>query len=176
MRSIFSFHNFLSFCRFPLAFVFLSDDITLRATAIVLAILTDTLDGYIARRCNDTSQFGAMLDPLADKFFVMFALFFLYKESLLTYREIMAMLCRDFSVTIFGFYLWYKGQLGKYQFRSIWCGKATTTLQFLVLLALLFQVQLPTYLFASFIALGIAALVELVIKGNSIPAAASPKS
>ncbi len=36
----------------------------------VLFALTDWLDGYLARRLNQTSAFGAFLDPVADKFLV----------------------------------------------------------------------------------------------------------
>ena len=43
------------------------------ATAIfVVAALTDWLDGWIARRYNQTSAFGAFLDPVADKFRYIF--------------------------------------------------------------------------------------------------------
>jgi len=40
----------------------------------VLAALTDWLDGYLARRLNQTSAFGAFLDPVADKLIVIGAL------------------------------------------------------------------------------------------------------
>jgi CDP-diacylglycerol--glycerol-3-phosphate 3-phosphatidyltransferase len=39
-------------------------------TLFVLFALTDWLDGYLARRLNQTSSFGAFLDPVADKFLV----------------------------------------------------------------------------------------------------------
>ena len=41
----------------------------------VLAALTDWLDGWIARRYNQYSAFGAFLDPVADKLMVAVALF-----------------------------------------------------------------------------------------------------
>ena len=45
----------------------------LTATLIFLfAAITDWLDGYFARRLNQTSDFGAFIDPVADKLIVMF--------------------------------------------------------------------------------------------------------
>ncbi|MCK6370895.1 MAG: CDP-alcohol phosphatidyltransferase family protein, partial [Gammaproteobacteria bacterium] len=39
-----------------------------------LACITDLLDGYLARRMGQTSEFGAFLDPVADKLMVAVAL------------------------------------------------------------------------------------------------------
>lgn len=45
------------------------------ATVLFIVVaLTDWLDGYLARRLNQTSSFGAFLDPVADKFLVCAAL------------------------------------------------------------------------------------------------------
>ena len=40
----------------------------------IVVALTDWADGYLARRLNQTSSFGAFLDPVADKFLVCAAL------------------------------------------------------------------------------------------------------
>ena len=47
---------------------------TIAATAFVVAALTDWFDGWLARRWNQTSSFGAFLDPVADKLMVCAAL------------------------------------------------------------------------------------------------------
>jgi CDP-diacylglycerol--glycerol-3-phosphate 3-phosphatidyltransferase/cardiolipin synthase len=47
---------------------------TLAALAFVIAALTDWFDGWLARRWNQTSSFGAFLDPVADKLMVCAAL------------------------------------------------------------------------------------------------------
>ena len=44
------------------------------AGLFALAAFTDWLDGYLARRLNQTTAFGAFLDPVADKLIVVTAL------------------------------------------------------------------------------------------------------
>jgi cardiolipin synthase (CMP-forming) len=48
-------------------------------TIFILAAVTDWLDGYLARTLNQTSAFGAFLDPVADKLVVVGALIVLLK-------------------------------------------------------------------------------------------------
>ena len=53
------------------------------ATALIftLAAVTDWLDGYLARRLDQTSAFGAFLDPVADKLMVAVALILMVQAS-----------------------------------------------------------------------------------------------
>jgi cardiolipin synthase len=48
-------------------------------TAFVVAAITDWIDGWLARKLNQTSAFGAFLDPVADKLMVAAALVMLVK-------------------------------------------------------------------------------------------------
>ncbi len=153
--------NILSSLRAPLAFAFLSASPIVRCVAIIMAMVTDFLDGYFARRFRNTSQLGAVLDPLMDKFFVVFILVIFYLEGRMTPLEMVAMLGRDIAVILFGLYLHLTGEYAVYQFRSIWAGKVTTTLQFFVLIALTFGYAVPAWLFAVFAVLGFFALIEL---------------
>lgn len=153
--------NFLSILRGPLALLFMMDNAFYRTLAILLAMITDSLDGYLARRYRMTSQLGAVLDPLMDKFFVFFAVSTLMLEGNLKLWEALALISRDFAVLFFGLYLALRGTWSNFQFRSIWSGKITTTLQFFVLLGLTFHIIIPIYIFWCFIALGILALFEL---------------
>lgn len=50
---------------------------TLAAVAFIVAAVTDWLDGWLARRWNQTSSFGAFLDPVADKLMVVASLLIL---------------------------------------------------------------------------------------------------
>src|ERR1700722_284961 len=114
-----SLSNGLSFLRAPLALLFLVDSITWRVTAIILAMITDSIDGYLARRYRSASQFGAILDPAMDKFFVFFGLGVLLMENRLELWQAGAMLSRDFFLCVFAIYLSLKGNLQAYQYRAI---------------------------------------------------------
>lgn len=160
--------NIITLLRFPLALAFLQDNTFYRALAIVLAMLSDGLDGYIARRYGKISRFGTFIDPVADKLFVLLALGVLLSEKRLLPWEAATMLCRDFSVLIFGGYLAFKGNLGKYQFRAIWCGKLMTALQFFVLFGLVFHLSFPPFVYFLFIIIGMAALVELYLERTKL--------
>lgn len=153
--------NLLSFLRIPLAFVFLSTLPWLRMTAILLATLSDWMDGFLARRYRMCSKVGTTLDPMADKFFVFFALTIFFGEGKLTSWEVMAMLCRDAAVIFFGLYLILMRQWDHYTFRSIWCGKIATTLQLAILMALTAGIAVPSLTYLIFLPLGVLALFEL---------------
>lgn len=156
-----NFSNILSLLRAPLAFLFLSSQPSARALAIIFAMITDCLDGYFARRFRNSSQLGAVLDPLMDKFFVVFAFIIFILEGKLSLPSFAALLCRDFAIAIFGLYLYVTEQWKYYRFRAIWCGKITTALQFFVLLALTFTYGTPSWFYTIFVVLGLFALAEL---------------
>jgi CDP-diacylglycerol--glycerol-3-phosphate 3-phosphatidyltransferase len=166
---ILTFSNFLSVLRGSLAFVFLLDNPLYRCLAIFLAMLTDCLDGYLARRWNRTSRLGVILDPLMDKFFVFFIVSVFMREQRLQTWQALAFISRDFAVILFGAYLKLKGSWTNFKFRSIYAGKVTTAIQFFVLLALTLQLYVTPYLFFCFIALGFVALIELCLIERQIP-------
>lgn len=60
----------------------------LTTALFVLAALTDWLDGYLARRLNQSSAFGAFLDPVADKLMVLSALVLLTSDPHIQARVI----------------------------------------------------------------------------------------
>ncbi len=156
-----SLSNALSFLRAPLALLFLIEKPFLRLAAILLAMFTDSIDGYLARRSRSETQFGAILDPAMDKFFVFFALGVLTLEGHLMPWEACAMISRDFFLCLFAIYLAIAGKWQSYQYRSIRWGKITTALQFIVLIGLTLNFAFPAYIYILFIVSGCLAFVEL---------------
>src|SRR5207237_8904139 len=78
--------NLLSFSRLLRAAAFvLIDRASVRIALIVAASLTDYLDGWLARRRNATTKWGALIDPISDRAFVFAAVSsFLFNGSLTT--------------------------------------------------------------------------------------------
>ena len=149
--------------RGPLAFLFLIHRMEVRVGVILVAILTDCIDGYLARKYKHTTRVGAILDPLMDKFFVFFVLSVLFYEHTLGGWEVFAMLSRDMALFLFSLYLLIKNEWKSYNYRSLLWGKVTTALQFTVLFFLAFNIRFTFLLFALFFALGVCVLVELFI-------------
>ena len=61
--------------------------------------LTDGLDGYIARRRNDVTTFGKLMDPLADKLLIVAALISLVSLDRLAAWVAMVIIARELAVT-----------------------------------------------------------------------------
>lgn len=159
---MFTLSNGISLLRAPLAFLFLSQSVALRLAAIVLAMFTDALDGFFARRLRSTTQLGAVLDPAMDKLFVFIALTVLLFENQFELWQAAAMVTRDIFLCIFALYLKITGKWQVYQFRSIRWGKATTFLQFVVLINLTIGYFIPSLAYGVFILFGLLAFVELI--------------
>ena len=65
----------------------------------VIASLTDYIDGYIARKYNQVSDFGKFLDPLADKLLTIAALVMFCQWGKVPAWALMIVLTREFAVT-----------------------------------------------------------------------------
>lgn len=65
----------------------------------ILASLTDYIDGQIARRCNQVSDFGKFLDPLADKLLTIAAMTMFCQWDRFPAWALMIVLTREFAVS-----------------------------------------------------------------------------
>jgi CDP-diacylglycerol--glycerol-3-phosphate 3-phosphatidyltransferase len=156
--------NGLTLLRGPLALFFIIENVYVRLSVVAAAMITDAIDGYLARRYKCVSRFGATLDPLMDKFFVFVVLSVFFSEGRLSLWQIATLLSRDFFLCLFGLYLFANGLLKGYTFRSVLSSKITTALQFSLLIFLTFSIQMPSAFYSLFIVLGFCVFLELVKK------------
>jgi CDP-diacylglycerol---glycerol-3-phosphate 3-phosphatidyltransferase len=110
------------------------------STAIFIAAgLTDWLDGYLARKMELETAFGAFLDPVADKLMVAFVLVFLVQAEGSVYLAIPAAIIIGREITIASLREWMAeiGQRGKVKVSNL--GKWKTTAQIVAISFLLYQ-------------------------------------
>ena len=65
----------------------------------IIASLTDFIDGQIARKCNQVSDFGKFLDPLADKLLTIAAMTMFCEWGMMPAWALMIVLTREFAVS-----------------------------------------------------------------------------
>ena len=87
-----------------MVFMYLSGGVTglwmwLALAVFVVASLTDYVDGQIARKCHQVSDFGKFLDPLADKLLVISAMTMYCQWGVMPAWALMLVLTREFAVT-----------------------------------------------------------------------------
>lgn len=103
----------------------------------ILASLTDYVDGQIARKYNQVSDFGKFLDPLADKLLVIAAMTVFCEWGKLPAWALMLILTREFAVTGLRLVAVGKGKV----IAAGWSGKVKTAS---TMISLCFLMAFPT--------------------------------
>lgn len=107
------------------------------AGIFVVASFTDLLDGYLARRWNQTSAFGAFLDPVADKLMVTAALVMIVESYQNPAVSVAALIMIGREIVISALREWM-AELGKRGKVAVnWMGKVKTMAQMVALTGLI---------------------------------------
>lgn len=106
----------------------------------VIAAITDWLDGYLARKWNQTSNFGAFLDPVADKLMVVAAIILIvYDAGQKWYIVIPAIVIISREITISALREWMATLGARGVVAVSWIGKWKTAMQMVALTCLLYK-------------------------------------
>ena len=155
-----------------LAFFMLTDVVGnskyIAVAIFIIASLTDTLDGFIARKYNLVSNFGKFMDPLADKLLVSTALicFVSIPDNPMPVWGVIVIISREFIISGFRLVAANEGIV----LAASWWGKIKTTVQMVmsVLLIVNFDGEVidiieNIFIYAA-IALTVISLVDYLIK------------
>ena len=111
-----------------------------------IAALTDLLDGYLARRLNQFTDFGAFLDPVADKLMVAAALVLLFQYYPKIWFTLPALIIISREILISALREWM-AEMGKRTSVAVSrVGKFKTTLQMIAIIIILAQTSLNLHL------------------------------
>jgi CDP-diacylglycerol---glycerol-3-phosphate 3-phosphatidyltransferase len=101
--------NILSILRgamgFPIALLLSREQMISATILIFLAIISDALDGMIARRTNQVTNLGKALDPIADKMCILTVMLFLIIEGRIPIQFLLFIGIRDLAIAIMSVYL-----------------------------------------------------------------------
>lgn len=125
----------------------------LALAVFVCAGLTDGLDGLLARRFDQRSQLGTVLDPIADKLMMVTAFIVLSMRSIfpppvpshlpVPFWVTVAVISRDVFIVVGAAAI--NIMTGFRGFRPSWLGKVNTTVQIVAIAAIMFAASVPFY-------------------------------
>ena len=158
--ALLSIPNVITLARLPLAVLFLLADTTAERVIILgMASASDFIDGWLARRFRRTTRSGALLDPIADKTFVLAALTAFLRTGDLSAVAYFVILSRDFATAIGFLVAWVLPGLDPADFKARLPGKIVTVLQLGAILALTMSPQAMRWLVPI---IGVASVVSII--------------
>ena len=132
----------------------------------VIASLTDTLDGYIARHYNQTTDFGKFMDPLADKCLVTAAMLWFVEIGQMPAWALLVVIIREVGVSGLRMVAADKGRV----IAAGWSGKVKTasTMVCIVLMFLPIPAELNLACVAVIVLTTIYSGVEYFVKNRDV--------
>lgn len=156
-RTLGSLPNLLSCSRLVLAAGFVASGATeARVGLIGIAAVTDFLDGWLARRVHATSRWGALLDPIADRVFVLTVVGTFLFTGMLSTSAYFVLIMRDLATAVGFLVARIVPRLRPVEFKARFLGKVVTTLQLLALATVLLAPDLMPWI------LGAVAMASLL--------------
>jgi cardiolipin synthase (CMP-forming) len=137
LARIFLIPVFVGIYYLPFHFVDASQQNAIATAIFIVAAVTDWFDGWLARKLNQMSAFGAFLDPVADKLMVGAALFVLVKLGRADASIAMIIVGREIGISALREWMAKLGASGAVAVSSL--GKVKTTFQMIAIPVLLFQ-------------------------------------
>ncbi len=136
----------------------------LTAALFGLAAFTDWLDGYLARRLNQTTRFGAFLDPVADKIIVATALVLIVGQYSDMWLTLPASVIVGREIVISALREWMAEVNLRNRVAVSWLGKVKTTMQMIALAVLLATPPwiYPPWTLGGYVLLYAAAVLTLI--------------
>ncbi len=119
------------------------------ALVFLVAATTDWLDGYLARRLDQSSRLGAFLDPVADKLLVASALVLIVMADPHFWVAIPALIIVGREIAVSALREWMAGVGAARRVAVSWAGKVKTAVQMAAIVLMLWQHPLrgaPLYL------------------------------
>jgi len=113
----------------------------LAAGLFAIAAITDMLDGYLARKLNQTSKFGAFLDPVADKLMVAAALVVITQVYSVWWITIPAIIMIGREIVISALREWMAEMGERGQVAVNWLGKVKTIAQMVALTGMILDLS-----------------------------------
>lgn len=156
--------NVLSLSRVGLAAAFiLSAQPRVRVGLIVAAALTDFLDGWLARRSKMQTRWGALLDPITDRMFVLCAVCVLLVERRITTLDYFVIISRDLMTAVGFIVAKVVTTLRPVTFRARFAGKLATSFQLATLVAVVLQHPLAQPLLAALALTSVIAILDYTL-------------
>ena len=108
------------------------------AAIIIVAVLSDALDGYFARKANEVTHVGMWLDPIADFIIITAVVLYLVMTGLFPFWFFVFYVIRQFLIAVPAIYFL---NTGEYILHSNWWGKWATGITALTIFLHIFELK-----------------------------------